>query len=534
MARAYSYIRFSTPEQRLGDSLRRQLEAARVFAAANGLDLDETLRDEGRSAFSGKQRDDKAALGRFLAMVENGRISRGSYLLVESLDRLSREQVLDALRLFTTIVEAGIIIVTLKDKKIYSRETINANPMDLMFSIMIMMRGHEESAVKSFRLGEVWAKKRQDAAKTGRAMTAICPAWLRKRGDRYEPIPERTAVVEQIFRECIQGAGTRTIAKRLNQAGIAPWGRGKRQGRLWYDSYVKKILENPAVIGEFTPRGPLAGGSEVTAGLVLKNYYPPVIDAETFWKARAALKARRSSHVRSSAGKHRNVLSGLLRCGVCGAGMHYIDKGRSSKAGKPYLQCGSSLLRGGCDHSQRYTYEAVEGHVLINLSSTTGIQDAEADSIAALELAYHEAEARLSRMLDLVERGIGGDQSIQRAAAADKELAQARKALEAAREREEVIRARGNLRTGQIEMARIALRLRERPDDSELRLTTANMLRSALKTVTLSPGRIAFTFAWSEQDAISWAIRPGFDDEVTAMVERFADNELRQAEGSPS
>jgi DNA invertase Pin-like site-specific DNA recombinase len=40
---AYSYIRFSTPEQALGDSERRQMEAARDYATANGLQLDESL-----------------------------------------------------------------------------------------------------------------------------------------------------------------------------------------------------------------------------------------------------------------------------------------------------------------------------------------------------------------------------------------------------------------------------------------------------------------------------------------------------------
>ena len=46
---AYSYIRFSTPEQMKGDSLRRQLEASRKYAAEHDLVLDDTLRDLGKS-----------------------------------------------------------------------------------------------------------------------------------------------------------------------------------------------------------------------------------------------------------------------------------------------------------------------------------------------------------------------------------------------------------------------------------------------------------------------------------------------------
>ena len=91
--KAYSYLRFSTPEQSKGDSKRRQIEGAEEYAKANGLVLDEKLRDEGISAYSGANRD-KGALGGFLKKVEKGLIPTGSVLIVESLDRLSRENVM--------------------------------------------------------------------------------------------------------------------------------------------------------------------------------------------------------------------------------------------------------------------------------------------------------------------------------------------------------------------------------------------------------------------------------------------------------
>lgn len=39
MQKAYSYIRFSSPEQAKGDSYRRQREAAEAYCQANGLEL---------------------------------------------------------------------------------------------------------------------------------------------------------------------------------------------------------------------------------------------------------------------------------------------------------------------------------------------------------------------------------------------------------------------------------------------------------------------------------------------------------------
>src|SRR5437879_2330587 len=54
--KAYSYLRFSTPDQLKGDSQRRQLEAARSYAREQGLELDEelTFHDLGVTAFRGK------------------------------------------------------------------------------------------------------------------------------------------------------------------------------------------------------------------------------------------------------------------------------------------------------------------------------------------------------------------------------------------------------------------------------------------------------------------------------------------------
>ena len=83
--KAYSYIRMSTDLQLKGDSLRRQGEASRQYAERHGLLLveDIDLQDIGVSAFKGKNIA-SGAFGRFLEAVREGKIEKGSYLLVES------------------------------------------------------------------------------------------------------------------------------------------------------------------------------------------------------------------------------------------------------------------------------------------------------------------------------------------------------------------------------------------------------------------------------------------------------------------
>src|ERR1700738_2375783 len=140
---AYSYIRFSTAEQAKGDSLRRQLKISREYAAKTGLILDESLQpDRGISAFKGRNRTE-GNLAAFLARVKDGTVAKGSALLIESLDRLSREEVEEALYAFLDIIRSGIEIHTLSDGQVYIRGKIKTE--QLMVSIFVMSRANEES-----------------------------------------------------------------------------------------------------------------------------------------------------------------------------------------------------------------------------------------------------------------------------------------------------------------------------------------------------------------------------------------------------
>src|SRR5437016_4128721 len=75
--RAYSYLRFSTPEQAAGDSRRRQTELADRYARAHDLELDDqlTFHDLGVSAFSGANLSGQ--LGAFLSAVQSKLVKPG-------------------------------------------------------------------------------------------------------------------------------------------------------------------------------------------------------------------------------------------------------------------------------------------------------------------------------------------------------------------------------------------------------------------------------------------------------------------------
>src|SRR5205085_3935321 len=110
---AVGYVRFSTPEQEKGDGLRRQADATEARSLRNGITLDASLslRDLGVSAYRGKHRSGKAGRGHFLEAVKQGRVPKGSYLVIANPDRLSREGERTALRLWPDNLYAGVNVV---------------------------------------------------------------------------------------------------------------------------------------------------------------------------------------------------------------------------------------------------------------------------------------------------------------------------------------------------------------------------------------------------------------------------------------
>ncbi|CAM8668325.1 Ser_Recombinase domain containing protein [Comamonadaceae bacterium] len=352
---AYSYVRFSTVKQELGDSLRRQVEMAEEYCTKNGLVLDPaTYRDLGVSAFKRKNVE-KGALSAFIQAVHTGKIAKGSFLVIEQFDRLSRADTNKALRLLLDLVDAGIKVVTLVDEKVWDSETINETS-NLLLAIVYMSRANNESAVKADRLSKAWTeKKRKAAAGEGvRIVTSECPRWLAPNADKtgfivLEPIVES---VKKVFDMRIQGYGISAIVSRANKEGWPVPGKGpvqksgespadfavrSQQKNTWHTSNVGRILKNRALLGEYLPHtnDPSDEHKRLPGDTPILGYYPAVIDETTFLRAQA--KADRSGRFpgRRDASL-KNWLQGLLRCGVCGRS--FVRKNKNSQAQPEYAR----------------------------------------------------------------------------------------------------------------------------------------------------------------------------------------------------
>lgn len=308
--RAYLYSRFSTAEQRRGNSLVRQTEYAQQFCLRKGIALDETLSftDAGVSGHKGKNHQ-VGALGVFLKACERGRITRGSYLIVENLDRLSRENPLDALHLLRTLLKThGITLVV-----IHPAAELTADNFDMLQGVLAFIefsRGHSESAAKSVRSKDNWKRKR-DAIKDGVLVTKKVPCWLKTVDGRLEVIEGKAKVIRQIFEWSAKGYGQQTICRLLREKQIAPITRASR----WHESFVQKLLETRVVLGEYQPHTfdelPDGTRARVPVGEPHKDYFPAVVSLGLWTRSRQAMVARRK--VRGRVSKHvNNLFTGLV------------------------------------------------------------------------------------------------------------------------------------------------------------------------------------------------------------------------------
>ena len=412
VTKAYSYVRFSTPEQSRGDSFRRQTAAAEEYTKQHGLELDKTLNlyDLGVSGYRGDNVT-TGRLGAFLDAVEKKVIPKGSFLLVENLDRLSRNQILAAQGLFLQIIGAGVTLVTLMDGRSYSQDSINANPWDLFISLSTMIRAHEESLTKSRRLKSSWESKRAKAGE--RPLTGRCPSWLTldKAAWTFTVLEDRAEVVRRIFKMTLEGAGQHAISEAFNREGVPVFGRGKH----WHRTFIAKLLGGPAVIGTMIPHTIEYENDQRVRKPQdpIQGYYPAILDEDTYERVQA-MRLNTTSPLRGmhAGGPVRNILGSLARCPQCGGTVTRINKGGTG--GRPYLVCQKAKAGAGCQY-RTVPYEHVERALVeraieITAEVPAGDQGAEIDlELENLEGAIDGAEIGLEALLDTLQDGnIGG------------------------------------------------------------------------------------------------------------------------------
>lgn len=375
---AYSLVRFSTKRQADGDSFRRQVMAAEAFCRDENVTLDMSLHEAdirklGMSGFTGEHVV-KGPLRKFFAGIANGTVKPGSLLLVSEWSRLTRQVPMGedddnpgALDLVRRLMRAGIGIVDLQDRTLYTLDRYNADiAMQIGLQVKISM-AYQYSQNLRHNLNSVWGGRMEALVGGNLKATNASPEWLRaangiwlnaeERDGELWAIPDDETrllfeAIERIKQDRFNGLGKHAIATRLNDknqpGGAMPPFRGSNG---WWPKSVQTLVENDALIGIYHPKNK-AGEPKGEP----KRFYPRVMTDDDFyrmqWTEKKAPAGKRTGSVLN------NMFAGLVRC-RCGAGLVRDNKGSCGS----YLVC-SKARRGLCDDRSRYHLDTLESEVL--------------------------------------------------------------------------------------------------------------------------------------------------------------------------
>lgn len=243
-----------------------------------------------------------------------------------------------------------------------------------------------------------------------------------RRGD-LEIVPEQAAIVRRIFHEyAVKQRTPRAIAAALNAEGVpAPvkdyWRAGTING---HTRRKTGILQNELYCGRLIWNRCYRVANPDT-GKRIWRYNPEsewqrndvprlrIIDDDLFAAAQRLRAERATPASRRRTSAPRRILSGLLRCGTCGAGMSKKD----TDHGRPRIVCTQMREAGTCANRRAYYLDDIEGIVIGGLRESLGTREAidyfvkcynEERRRAAN--AGHDRRQELQGQIDAVERQI--------------------------------------------------------------------------------------------------------------------------------
>ncbi|EBU5560315.1 recombinase family protein [Salmonella enterica] len=400
MTKLYSYIRFSSSRQADSSSYERQKRTAKEIAEKYGLELVTSYQDLGVSAFKGAN-SKTGALSRFLDEIGKS-VPVGSWLVVENLDRISRQSIIEAQELFLSIIRRGITIVTGMDGKVYSKESVNANPLDLLLSVMMFARANEESQTKRNRTNSSALLKikahQQNPQSPAVAIEEIGKNmwWTDTTSGYVLPHPVYFPILQKIVKMKQEGHSTGSVLDYLNEHHTPPAPTSNKQHRKWSIAMVSRLFKTKALIGV----------KEVNVDGVqyeLKDYYPRVLsDSEYYFlKNNLIKKAWSFGHAQE---KTIPLLSGigLLKCAHCGSPM-VKRKAANGKVEQYRYTCdGEGSGRTDCLYPNwGFRASSLEGAVLQLLADKVWIAEDKANPIPEIQVQIDEISRKIDNLINL-------------------------------------------------------------------------------------------------------------------------------------
>ena len=277
---------------------------------------------------SGTKAESRPELQRLLSDCRAGKVD---LVLTKSVSRFARNTA-DCLSMVRELTSLGVDVR-------FEKEGLDTAAMgsEFMLSVLACLAEDESRSVSG---NLKWGIRKR--FEHGGYKVAVAPYGYRREGEALVIEPGEAEVVRRIFRESLEGMGTRRIAKGLNAGGIP-----SPRGGEWTQKTVRHILGNPAYIGDALYQKSYRDGDfrqranhgELDQYLD-EGHHDAIISHEDFGKA--AVMARLGAEGGGSEDmdarpdhdakrRKRYGLSGRLTCAKCGRTL-YRNVGKSGTA----------------------------------------------------------------------------------------------------------------------------------------------------------------------------------------------------------
>ena len=342
--KVYTYKRVSTAMQIDGYSLDAQRSRMKAYADFNDYEIVGEYEDAGKS---GKSIEGRMQFRQMMEDVKSGK-DNISYVLVFKLSRFGRNAA-DVLSTLQVMQDFGVNLICVEDGIDSSKDAGK-----LMISVLSAVAEIERENIRVQTM-----EGRIQKAREGKWNGGFAPYGYQLVNGKLEINEEEAVAIRTIYDQYVNtDIGSNGISKYLENHGIRKIQRQNGKNPLFDAHLVRMILKNPVYCGK------IAYGRRKTEKvhgtrneyhlveqenfLLVDGLHEAIIPEDVWNAAQAKLiaQAKKYEHVNKGKNERTHLLSGIVKCPICGAGMYGNKSIKYKKDGTKY----KDFFYYGCKH----------------------------------------------------------------------------------------------------------------------------------------------------------------------------------------
>ena len=342
--KVYLYTRVSTTMQIDGYFLDAQKTKMKAFCDYNEYEIAGEYEDAGKS---GKSIEGRVSFNQMMEDIKSGK-DGVSYVLVFKLSRFGRNAA-DVLSTLQVMQDFGVNLICVEDGIDSSKDAGK-----LMISVLSAVAEIERENIRVQTM-----EGRMQKAREGKWNGGFAPYGYSLIDGKLEVNEEEAVAIRMIFDQYVNtDLGANGIAKYLENHGIHKIARQNGKNPLFDAALIRRIIQNPVYSGKISygrRRTEKVHGTRNEYRQVKKDDYLLVdglheaLVSEEVWEqaqVKVAAQAKKYEKVNRDKREKIHLLSGILKCPVCGAGMYGNKSIKKRKDGSNY----KDFYYYGCKH----------------------------------------------------------------------------------------------------------------------------------------------------------------------------------------